>query len=171
MRTAIGARKLALAAHITASVGWVGAVLVFLAMAVIGMTSTEAEVVRAVYLVMAPAAALVLLPLAVASFVTGVVSSLVTRWGLFRHYWVIAKILITIFATAVLLIYLDTFRYMASVAADPAAEIGAVRNPSPVLHSVLALLILLFATGLAVYKPAGLTRYGWRKQHEEGANS
>ncbi len=35
------------------------------------------------------------------------------------------------------------------------------------LHASLALLLLLVATTLAVYKPRGMTRYGWRKQHAQ----
>jgi len=56
---------------------------------------------------------------------------------------------------------------MAGVAADPSADLGVVRNASPMIHAVLALLVLLVATVLAVYKPRGVTRYGWRKAHEE----
>ena len=169
MTIAPGLRKFALAAHVTASVGWLGAVVVFLALAVIGLTSQDALTVRGAYLVMEPAARLVLVPLAFASLLTGVISSLVSPWGLFRHYWVLAKLLITAFATIVLQIYLGTFRYMASMAADPSVELGVVRSPSPRLHSVLALLVLLISTVLAVYKPRGVTRYGWRKQHEQRA--
>ena len=70
-------------------------------------------------------------------------------------------------ATLVLLTYMDTFRLMASVAADPGNDLRAVRNFSPLLHSALALLVLLVAMVLAVYKPRGLTRYGWRKQRDQ----
>lgn len=160
-------RKFALTAHITASVGWLGAVVVFLGLSVIGLTSRDASTVRGVYLVMEPAARLVLLPLAFASLVTGIVSSLLSPWGLFRHYWVLFKLLISALATAVLLIYMGTFRYMAGVAADPSAELSSVRNASPALHAGLALLALLIAATLAVFKPAGMTRYGWRRQHEQ----
>lgn len=159
-------RKLALTAHVTSSVGWVGAVLVFLALAVLGLSGRDAQTVRGVYLVMEPAAWLVLLPLAIATLLTGIVSSLVSPWGLFRHYWVLTKLVITVFATAMLLIYMGTFRYMAGVAADPSVELDLVRNASPRLHAVLALLVLLLATVLAVFKPRGVTRYGWRKLHE-----
>ena len=169
MTIAPGIRKFALSAHVTASVGWLGAVVVFLALAIISLTSQDAQTVRGAYLVMEPAARLVLVPLAFAALLTGVVSSLVSPWGLLRHYWVLAKLLITVFATIVLLIYMDTFRYMATVAADPSVELGMVRSASPKLHSLLALLVLLIATVLAVYKPRGVTRYGWRKQHEQRA--
>jgi hypothetical protein len=92
--------------------------------------------------------------------------SLGTRWGLFRHYWVVFKLLIALFATLVLLIYMRTFDYMATVAADPTVDLTAVRNPSPIVHAVLALLILLVATVLATYKPQGMTPYGRRVEGE-----
>jgi hypothetical protein len=159
-------RKVALTAHVTTTVGWLGAVVVFLALAVVGLTSPDAPTVRGAYLVMEPAAWLVLVPLAFASLLTGIVQALGTTWGLFRHYWVLFKLLITVFATLVLMIYMETFRVMAGVAADPSADLGVVRNASPGLHAALALLVLLVATVLAVDKPRGMTPYGWRKQHE-----
>jgi uncharacterized membrane protein len=157
-------RKVALTAHVTCSVGWLGAVVAFLAIAIVGLTSHDAQTVRGAYLVMEPAAWFVLVPLAFASLLTGLVQSLGTTWGLFRHYWVIFKLLITIVATIILLSYMGTFRYMAGVAADPSADLRAVRNASPVLHATLALLVLIVATVLAVYKPQGMTPYGWRKR-------
>jgi hypothetical protein len=160
-------RKLALTAHVASSVGWLGAVVAFLGLAVIGVTSQDAQTVRGAYLVMEPAAWLVLVPLAVASLLTGLVQSLVTAWGLFRHYWVLFKLLINVFATIVLLLYMETFRFMAGVAADPSADLGVVRSTSPLLHAVAALLLLLVAATLAVYKPRGMTPYGQRKQREE----
>ena len=159
-------RKLALTAHVVSSVGWLGAIAAFLALAVVGLTSEDEQTVRGAYLVMEPAAWFVLVPLAFASLLTGLVQALGTAWGVFRHYWVLFKLLINVFATGVLLIYLETFSLMAGVAADPSADLDVVRNASPLLHATLALLLLLVATILAVYKPPGLTRYGRRKQHE-----
>jgi hypothetical protein len=159
-------RKLALTAHVTASVGWIGAVLAFLALAIVGLTHQDPQTVRGVYLVMEPAAWLVLVPLAFASLLTGAIQSLGTTWGLFQHYWVVFKLLLTIFATTILLIYMETFRVMAHIAADPTADLALVRNASPRFHAVLALIVLLIATVLAIYKPRGVTPYGWRKQRE-----
>jgi hypothetical protein len=160
-------RKFALTAHVTSSVGWLGAVLVFLAHAVFGLTSPDAQTVRGVYLVMEPAAWFVLVPFAFASLLTGIVQALGTTWGLLRHYWVLFKLLMAVFVTIVLLIYMETFSFMAGVAADPSADLALVRNPSPMIHAALALVVLLVAVVLAVYKPRGMTRYGWRKQHEQ----
>ncbi|MCX4480932.1 hypothetical protein OOK44_31610 [Streptomyces cellulosae] len=159
-------RKLALIVHVTSSVGWLGAVAAFLALAVIGLTSKDPATVRGVYLVMEPAAWYNLVPLSFAALLTGVVQSLGTPWGLIRHYWVLFKLLINVVATVVLLIYMGTFRSMAHMAADPDAELSSVRNFSPVLHSVLALVVLLLAMVLAVYKPRGVTGLGQRPQRE-----
>ena len=74
------------------------------------------------------------------------------------------KLGLTVVATGVLVLYMQTFEYLARVAADPGVGLEAVRNFSPVLHSVAAALVLLVATVLAVYKPRGLTRYGQRKK-------
>jgi hypothetical protein len=74
----------------------------------------------------------------------------------------------------VLLMYMQTLSYLAGVAAETTLsndDLGVLRTPSVVLHSVLALLLLLVATVLAVYKPRGMTRYGARQRHEQRAVS
>jgi hypothetical protein len=162
-----GLRKFTLTAHVACSVGWLGSVAAFLALAVVGLTSQDAQTVRGAYLVMEPAAWFVLVTLAFASLLTGLVQSLGSKWGLFRHYWVLFKLLINVLATTVLLIYMGTVSDMAGVAADPNAHLSVVRNPSPALHAGGALLLLFLATTLAVYKPRGMTPYGRRKQHEQ----
>lgn len=166
-----GLRKFVLTAHVTSSVGWLGAVGVFLALALIGLTSQDAQTVRATYLVMDPAAWLTLVPLAFGSLLTGLIQSLGTTWGLFRHYWILFKLLMNVGAIVVLLMYTQTLSYLAGVAAETTLssdDLGVLRTPSVVLHSVLALLLLLVATVLAVYKPRGMTPYGRRKQREPG---
>ena len=160
-------RRVTFTTHITSSVGWVGAAMAFLALAVIGVTSNDERTVRGAYLVMAPAAWFVLVPLAHASLLSGIALSVGTTWGLFRHYWVVLKLGITVFATVILLIYMGTFRQMAGVAADPVVDLAVVRNASPIVHAILALILLLAATVLGVYKPFGMTAYGSQKYDEQ----
>lgn len=162
-----GVRKLVLTAHLTFSVGWLGAVAGFLALAVAGLTSQDVGTVRAAYLAMDLMGWFVLVPLALASLFTGLVQSLGTHWGLFRHYWVVFKLLINLFATIVLLMYTQTLSSLADAAETFSSDdLGVLRSPSPVLHAGAALLLLLVATTLAVYKPRGLTPYGQRR-HEK----
>lgn len=164
-----GLRTVALIVHVTTSVGWLGAVVGALALAMVGVTHQHAATVRGVYLVLDPFAWFVLVPLAIASFLSGLVAALGTAWGLFRHYWVVCKLVLTAGATGVLLMYLNTFELMARVAAQPDTSLAIVRNPSPVLHGAVALLVLVVATVLSIVKPRGLTPYGWRRQHGQRA--
>jgi hypothetical protein len=163
-------RKLALTAHVTSSVGWLGAVIAFLALSVAGMTSRDPQTVRGAYMVMELTGWVVLVPLSLASLATGLICSLGSAWGLLRHYWVLFKLLINVVATIVLLLYMQTLEHLGDVAAAttlPSRELGGLRNPSPVLHAAAALLLLLVATTLAIYKPRGMTRYGQRTHHRQ----
>jgi uncharacterized membrane protein len=147
-------RQFALTAHVTASVGWVGAVVAFLGLSIAGLVSDNPDTVRGVYLVMDLTAWYILVPFAVASLLTGIVQSLGTKWGLFRHYWVLAKLAINVFATIVLVMYMETLRYFADLAEATSA---------PAIHAVAALVLLVVATILGIYKPRGVTRYGRRR--------
>jgi len=79
-------RKFALTAHVTSSVGWFGAVAGFLALAITGLVGHDAHRVQAAYVAMELISWLVIVPLSLASLVTGFVQALGTPWGLLRHY-------------------------------------------------------------------------------------
>lgn len=155
-------RKLALTAHVTSSVGWLGAVLVVLALGVVVAAGSDEQLVRASYVVMDRIGWWVLVPMAVTSLAGGIVQSLVTPWGLFRHWWVVVKLVLTAIATVVLLLYTAALEQLADAARTSGAEV--VRTGSPLVHAVGALAVLLGAVVLSIYKPRGLTRYGWRTQ-------
>jgi len=161
-------RKFALAVHLTVSVGWIGAVGAYIVLDVATATSQDAQVLRAAYLGMASIARYVIVPLALASLLTGLVMALGTRWGLFRYWWVLISLLLTLFATVVLLLETPTIDALAIAAADPAAsgeDLHALG--STLVHSVGGTVALLVILVLNVYKPSGMTSYGWRKQEEE----
>ena len=166
-------RKLALIAHVTSSVGWFGAVGVFLALAVIGLTSQEPERVRAVYIAMDLSGWYVIVPLCFVSLATGFIQALGTTWGLFRHYWVVSKLLITVLATALLVMHMGPTDRVAGAAVArilSGADLHGLRVQLAV-DAGAALLALLTATTLSVYKPRGLTQYGLCKQEEQGVAS
>lgn len=165
-----GIRKFALTAHITTSVGWLGSVVSFLALALAGLTTTDAQVVRTSYLAMELIAWYVIVPLAIASLVTGLVQSLGTTWGLFRHYWILTKFLITILATIPLLVHTKPIAILADAARNATFSIGVYSGLQRQLvgDAIAAIALLLVATVLSVYKPWGMTAYGRRKQLERG---
>ena len=167
-----GLRKLALSVHLTLSVGWIGAVAAYMALDVATATSQDAQTLRTAYLGMESIARSVIVPLAFASLLTGIVMSLGTKWGLFRHYWVLISLLLTIIATVVLLVETRTITYFADIAADPATSDDDLRAlGSTLVHSVGGTVVLIVVLVLNMYKPQGMTRYGWRKQHEQRALS
>ncbi len=97
------ARKSLLTAHLVSSLGWVGALGVFLAHALLSWSADQVPIARAAAISMEISAWFVILPLAVATVATGLLQALGTRWGLWQHYWVIFKLVLTFIATAVLL--------------------------------------------------------------------
>ncbi|MEU0350902.1 hypothetical protein ABZ302_29375 [Streptomyces sp. NPDC006237] len=164
-------RKVALTAHVTSSVGWLGTVAAFLALAIAGLTSQDAQTVRGAYLAMEVTGWFVLVPLSLASLLTGLIQALGTTWGLFRHYWVVFKLLITVIATVLLLVHMQVASHVAGVAAETSlssSDLAGMRIQL-VADAGAALLVLLVAAVLSVFKPRGMTRYGQRKHHEQRA--
>ena len=151
------------------AVGLLGAVAGFLVLAIGGLASQNAQMMHAAYLAMELIAWFVIAPLAFASLLTGIVQSIGTTWGLFQHYWVLAKLLLSVFVTIVLLLQMKLISYLADVAAETvltSADLIAARM-SLVVHSGGGLLVLLVPVALSVYKPRGMTRFGRRKRNEQ----
>jgi hypothetical protein len=161
-----GLRKFALAVHLTCSLGWIGAVVAYLALGVAAVTSQDAQTVRAAWIAMELTGWYVIVPLALAALLTGLVMAVGSPWGLFRHYWVLISLGLTVLATVVLLLHMPTVSSVAELArAADGAHLGGFGGD--LVHPGLGLVVLLVITGLNVYKPRGLTRYGWRKQQEQ----
>ena len=152
-------RKFILLTHILSSVGWIGAIAAFLALAFAGLRSSDPQIVRGAYIAMEPITWWIIVPLAFASLGTGLVLSLGTPWGLIRHYWVLIKLLINLLSLPLLLLHTRIIQRVAATA--------ALTNLAPVdLHpdrvqlvvaSGASLAVLVVATLLSVYKPRGQT--------------
>jgi hypothetical protein len=157
-------RRLALTAHVLSSVGWLGAVAAYLALAIAGLETDDARLASATYLSMDLVGRFVIVPSCLAALVTGIVQSLGTEWGLFRHYWVVAKLGLTCVATAVLLVHLPTVTAMAATAAGETFT-GAGFGPTRaqlVVHAAGGLVVLVTTTTLSIWRPWGRTPYGRR---------
>lgn len=154
-------RTFALTVHVTCSVGWVGAAFAYLALGIAAGTSHDPLIIRASWLAMDLVGWYVLVPLAIASLLTGIVISLGTRWGLLRHYWVLIAVVLTTVAAAVLLLHMPTVSVTAEVARR-ADDAGLHALGGDVVHPGLGVLVLLAVTVLNMYKPRGITPYGRR---------
>jgi hypothetical protein len=162
------ARSLALAVHLAVSVGWLGAVAAYLSLDLVAAASQDAQTLRSAYVGMETIAGNVIVPLAIATLLTGVLVSVGTKWGLVRHWWVSISLALTVLATVVLLIETGTIAANAAVAADPATTTAELRRlGNTLVHSIGGAIVLLGVLVLNVYKPRGMTPYGWRKHQEE----
>ena len=164
-----GARKLALTIHLASSVGWVGAVVVYIALGVAAVSTSDAQTVRAAWTAMELMGWWVIVPLAVGALLTGLLMSLGTQWGLFRHYWTPISLVLTLVCSLVLIEHMPSVSATARVLRE--AQDGDVRAMGgDLFHPSVGLLVLAAVMVLNVYKPAGLTPYGWRKQQERRAS-
>jgi hypothetical protein len=158
-----GTRKFVLTVHLIASLGWLGAVVAYVALGISAVRAADPQLVRSAWTAMELVGWTVLVPLAAASLMTGVIISLATPWGLFRHYWVLISLGLTVLASAVLILHMPSVSTTARVARESeGVQLGQLGGDLP--HAVGGLVVLLVITVLNVYKPRGLTRYGWRKQ-------
>ena len=158
------ARRLNLTAHVASSVGWLGAVVAFLALSIAGLTSENAETVRASYVAMNLIGQFIIVPLSVVALLTGLVQSLGTHWGLVRHYWVLTKFALTVGATVLLLLHqftaVATAARRVTITSGPTLpDLGRLATQL-VFDAGLATLVLLVTTTLSVFKPWGRTGYG-----------
>ena len=153
-------QKFALLIHITVSVGWFGAVVPYLALAIAGLSSRDVAVSRAAWLAMELVGWYVIVPLSLAALLSGLVQSLGTQWGLFRHWWVVGKLLLTLFAVAVLLRHMQDVSRVARLAKETTLSKAAF-HPE-LIHAAGGLLVLFAAMILSVFKPWGMTAYGRR---------
>src|SRR5882672_4183957 len=166
-------RRFSLLAHVTFSVGWLGSIVGYLALAIAGLTSQDAPLARSAYISMELLGWAVIVPFSLAALLSGLVQSLGTEWGLFRHYWILVKLVLAVGATIILLLHMSVVSHMSGVARETtfsSGDFGTIRIQL-VVHGVGGFLVLLTATALSIYKPWGMTSYGRRKRQEIAAPS
>ncbi len=146
--------------HVVTSVGMMGSVASFFALALAGVLQPSTS--TTVYPAMQLLTQWLIVPLAVASLVLGIIQALGTPWGLLRHYWVTIKLLLTIVILVVLLLQISNIEALSRLPAG--ATLGSQWASTMVLHSGGGFAVLLVALVLSIYRPKGLTRYGWNRQ-------
>jgi hypothetical protein len=149
--------KAVLTSHITVSVGWVGAVAVFIVLAAAGLTAEENQLARSAYMAMELSAWYVIVPFCIASLLTGIVQATGTKWGLFKFYWIVVKLFLTVALTILLLLHMQPIEYLAGIAAD--TNFSNAKHSGHVINLIAkagaALIALLFITTISIYKPWG----------------
>lgn len=152
-------RKTVLVLHIISSVGWLGLTIGNLVLAVTGLTTDSPVTQHAVYLVMGILGDLLLIPISLTAFVTGIVLSLGTPWGMFRYRWVIVKLVLTSIAVVMTPLSLlpaihETIATVSNVPIDQLADVGEVAT-GPVFAACVSLSFYTTSVLLSVVKPWG----------------
>lgn len=166
----IGARgrRALLTAHVIASAAWFGIALMFVAMSTTAVITEDIDTARVTYELMV-VFDMSLLPIAnFAAALTGIGLGLTTKWGLLRHYWVAVKFFIppTIVLAAFGFLHdaLENAAHRAEVLADSGGAVEEIGRDADVVFwgFLVAMLALLAAMLLSLYKPGGKTRRGRR---------
>ncbi len=149
--------KAVLTSHITFSVGWLGAVAVFLVLAITGLTSQDDQLVRSSVIAMKLSAWFVIVPFCLTSLFTGVVQAVGTKWGLFKHYWIVVKLFLTLASTILLLLHMQPISYLAGEAKESSFSSSQYNGQliDLIAKSGGAILVLLAITTISIYKPWG----------------
>lgn len=152
-------RRAVLTVHLSVSIGWIGAVVAYLVLAVAAETAGVGATIRAAWIAMELIGWYAITPLAVASLSTGIIMAVGTPWGLFDHYWVVISLAFTSVAVVVLVLHMPDVTANADYAqAATDAELQALGGDFA--HPAIGLVILIVVQTLNIYKPRGLTRRG-----------
>jgi predicted signal transduction protein with EAL and GGDEF domain len=145
-------RKALATLHIVSSVSLIGQELVMVVLALVAIRSTDPALVHDVYTLLGVLVPSMGIPLFLVALASGVALSLRTRWGLFRHYWVIAKLVLTLATAIIGALWVSAWAEQLAVDPRPGLQLAHLGG---VLTQLGALTV---ATALSVYKPRGQRR-------------
>lgn len=154
-------RRPLLAVHIITSVAWIGAALAYLALGFAAGRDDQSAATRAAWIGMETIGWQVCIPLGVLAWSSGIGLSLITRWGLLRHYWVVFALVLTTVALAVMVLHMPSVSIAAAIART-GDDLAVGQLGSDVLHPAAGLVVLLVVAVINIYKPRGLTPLGQR---------
>jgi ferredoxin-NADP reductase len=152
-------RKVWLTLHIGVGVGWLGVALGMLVLSIVGMTADGPELRHNAYALVETFDRALAIPSVFLAIITGSVVSLGTPWGLVRHRWVLAKLIIALSLPILAILEGGWSQTLTERTEDPTAEPGGT---GILLVGALAVFVALLwtATILSVFKPGGRTRWG-----------
>jgi hypothetical protein len=130
-------------------------------LSIVGLVGSD-QVVRACYIAMEVVAWFIIVPFCIASLLTGLMQALGTHWGLFKHWWIAVKLILTIVATLILLLHMQPISYLGEVASQKMLAYDELRSLRVriVADAGAAIFVLVAITTVSVYKPWGKIQFG-----------
>lgn len=145
-------RRSILVAHVAVSVSWLGLTVGLLTLSLTAFRTGDPALAHASTRAMKVFGDWLVVPVALASLISGLVLALGTPWGLARHRWVWTKFWLTLVTVG-----LSVFSLRPGI--DAAAAQGSV-DVDLVIAPAVASATYLFITAISVLKPWGRTRRG-----------
>jgi hypothetical protein len=149
--------KAVLASHIAFSVGWLGSVAVFVALAVTSINSQNPAVVNGALIALQISSYYIIVPFCFLALVTGIIQARGTKWGLFKYYWIVVKLFLTVVSTLLLLVHLSPITMLAEMASQKTTMVMDMKKVQVrvLFDAAAGLVVLIFVTAISIYKPWG----------------
>jgi hypothetical protein len=161
-------RKIVLFLHVSTSVAWLGLSLGYLALGITAAVTDRPEVQHAMFQALGVFGDVLLLPVSLSAFITGLLLAVGTQWGLLRYKWVIVKFTLTLLAVLLILINLldgidAAVALVDRTPADQFANMGGGSYRDLISAGAASSLMYITCAVLSIFKPWGRTAYGKRK--------
>lgn len=155
-------RRVLLTLHVISSVGWLGLSLANISLAVTVTTTSDPVIQHASFRVLELVGTTVILPISLTAFVTGVLASLGTQWGLLRYRWVLIKFALTLVAVLLTFLSLLPGLHAATALVDATApdRLADVDSSGLLSAAFVSTSMYTFSVVLSIFKPWGRTRWG-----------
>jgi hypothetical protein len=161
-------RQALLAFHAVTSAAWLGVAVMFVALAGLALSAANVRDAQTIYETMAFFDQTMLPMATVAATTSGFALGVTTKWGIVRHWWVAIKVVLSFAVLGIAFGFLhDALERSAEQAAQLASVGGTVADVTSSGQVVLggfllALVSLIGAMLLSIYKPRGMTPLGRR---------
>ena len=142
--------------HIVMSLGWMGAGLANVVLAMTAGYTGDVDVRQVCYRMMERIDTFLVIPGAFAALVSGIVLCVVTPWGVARYWWVLSKLVLTVvvivYSTVGLGVWVET-----SIAATSVSTVESPVAGQLAYGTLPNIVAFLFMTWVSVAKPWGTT--------------
>ena len=163
LRVTRAQRRMLVTLHVALSVGWLGASMAMMTLAIAARAGQPAAHMRSAYWAMHLLTDVLLIPLSLSVLSIGVLVAATGPWGLLRHRWVLVKLLATCAAVLLSLLALPTMTWIAYQDATQHA-LAAARDAGTrlIIASSVSVALYLSLTAISILKPWGRTARGRR---------
>lgn len=155
----IQSQKLLKAVHVTVAGLWLSCVIVLLLMPIIGKNIASGDEIYMYNLIYHFIDMYILTPAAIVTLLTGIVYSLFTKWGFFKHGWLVYKWLSTLAIIVSGTFYLGPMVTKMLAIAD-LKRLGALQDSYymqgvtiGICAAIINTILLITAVFFSVYKP------------------